>query len=231
MRLILQFQVSLFLSITLLVLPGMAGWGDSLKEMGDTGSKAIGLPYTPTEADAGIREVLHMGTDYAVAELGKDGGFAANPAASIPLPDMLSSMIGESGLLSSFNTAAESSVEPIGGLFHKTIDTMDIGNPASMVSGSDTSITDYFEETARPTLKELARPIVEQQLETAGLGAYTNAISAAQLMSNASGSPFNPTDYVTDKALDAMFMYIGDQEKDLRSNGAANASELLKKLF
>jgi len=231
MRLILQLFVSLFLTVTLLILPGIAGWGDTLKGVGDTGSQAIGLPYTPTEADAGIREVLHMGTDYAVSELGKNGGFSANPAASIPLPDMLSSMVGASGLLSSFNTAAEGAVEPMGELFHKTIDTMDIGNPVSMISGSDTSITDYFEETARPTLKELARPMVGQQLETAGLGAYTNAISAAQLLSNASGSPFDPTDYVTDKALDAMFMYIGDQEKDLRSNGAANASELLKKLF
>ncbi|WP_319542187.1 DUF4197 domain-containing protein [uncultured Pseudodesulfovibrio sp.] len=231
MRLILHFPISFLLTATLFVLPGIAGWGDSLKSMGDTGSKAVGLPYTPTEADAGIREVLEMGTDYAVAELGKSGGFSANPVTAIPLPDMLSTMVGTSGLLSSFNTAAEESAAPIGGIFHQTIDSMDIGNPVSIISGSDTSITDFFEQTARPTLKDLARPVIEQNLNAAGLGSYTNAISAAQLMSNASGSPFDPVDYVTDRSLDAMFMYIGDQEKDLRSNGAASASELLKKLF
>jgi len=231
MKQIIQFPISFFLIVTILVLPATAGWGDSLKSAGDAGAKAVGLPYTPTEADAGIRELLHMGTDYAVTELGQKGGFSNNVAAAIPLPKTLSSMIGSSGLLSSFNTAAEKSVETIGGIFHKTINTMDIGNPVSMISGSDTSITDYFEETARPTLKEMARPVVENQLGAAGLSTYTNAIKTAQALSNTSGTTFDPVDYVTDKTLDAMFTYIGEEEKNLRSSGASGASELLKKLF
>lgn len=231
MRLILPFPVSLFLVVTVLAFPGIAGWGDSLKSVGDAGAKAVGLPYTPTEADTGIRELLHMGTDYAVTELGQEGGFSNNMTAAIPLPSMLSSMIGGSGLLTSFNTAAEQSVETVGTIFHKTIDIMDIGNPVSMISGSDTSITDYFEETARPTLKEQAQPVVAQHLDAAGLGAYTNAIKTAQLLSNASDAPFDPVEYVTDKTLDSMFTYIGQKEKDLRASGASGASELLKKLF
>ncbi|NDV20388.1 DUF4197 family protein [Pseudodesulfovibrio sp. JC047] len=231
MKMFFRFFLAVVLVGTLFTLPGSAGWGDSLKQAGDAGSEALGLSYTPSEADAGIREILHMGTDYAVEELGKSGGFSANPAASIPLPDSLSSMVGTSGLLSIFNTAAEDSVDSVGGIFNKTIDTMDIGDPTSMVGGSDTAITDYFEKTARPQLKEMARPVVAQSLETAGLGTYTQAISSAQMLSNATGTSFAPEDYVTDHVLDSMFQYIGDQEKDLRANGAANASDLLKKLF
>ncbi|MCJ2164289.1 MULTISPECIES: DUF4197 domain-containing protein [unclassified Pseudodesulfovibrio] len=227
--------IPLILLLTILVwtAPGHAAWGDAIKGMGDAGATAMGLPYTPSQAEAGIKQVLSMGTDSAVSSLGVNGGFSNNEALALPLPDLFSKASGSaaSGLVSALNSAAESSVPSLGPLFQNAIQSLDIGNPASMIGGDDDSITRYFENSARPSLKKLAKPIVSKSLDATDAGQYLNALTAAQQMSNLTGVAFDPVDYVTDRALDGMFSYIADTEKDIRSTGGAGASELLQTLF
>lgn len=217
--------VALLLTALLASTPSIAGWGDAIKAAGDAGAKAVGLSYTPSEAEAGIKEVLKLGTDSAVSELGSSGGFSVNPATAIGLPDSLSSLADATGLLSIFNSAAESSVPAVGKAFKSAIDDLDITNPGGMIGGGDTSITNYFEQASRPMLKKLARPIVSQSLDSAGMGPYMGAMSVAS-----QGTGFDPVDFLTERTLDGMFLYIGEKEKSLRSTGGG-ASELLKKLF
>jgi len=229
----MRLKYSLFISaltLTTLLATGLAfaGWGDALKAAGDAGAEAAGLSYTPSEAEAGIKEVLSMGTDSAVSNLGKSGGFSMNPANAIPVPDALKSLGDNAGLMSMFNSAAESSVPSIGGLFNNSINDLDVSNPTSMLgSGSaDTAITNYFDQQSRPHLRKLARPIVAESLDAAGAGGTMSAMSTAM-----QGTGFDPVDYVTDQTLDVMFRYIGEKEKSLRSSGGAGASSLLQKIF
>jgi len=216
---------ALMLTAMLISTPASAGWGDALKAAGDAGAKAAGLSYTPSEAEAGIRKVLTLGTDSAVSKLSSGGGFSANPATAIGLPDSLSSLGDAAGLLSTFNSAAESSVPSIGGLFKTAIGDLDVPNPGAMIGGGDTSITSYFEKVSRPAIRKLAKPIVSRSLDAAGMGPYVGAMSMAS-----QGAGFDPVDFVTDKTLDGIFLSIGEKEKTLRSTGGGT-SELLKKLF
>ncbi len=40
------------------------------------------------DASAGVKEALNKGADYAVASLGKNGGFLGNDKVKIPLPGL-----------------------------------------------------------------------------------------------------------------------------------------------
>lgn len=231
--------LSSILATTLLALllagSCFAGWGDALKDAGsqlaDEGATAAGLPYTPSEAMAGIKEVLSLSTESAVSNLGKSGGFSDNPAVSIPMPDMLKGLGDPTGLVSSMNKAAEAAVPSTGNIFLDAIQNLNIGDPTSLLGGADNAITKYFEDSSRGTLKSLVKPVVSGSLDAAGVGSYLNTLTLAQQAANPGAPPFDAVDYVTDKTLDGMFHLMAEQEKSIRSGGGAGASELLQKLF
>lgn len=231
--------ISIFFSTvvlaTLMTGTGSAGWGDTLKSVGsdyaDQGATTAGLPYTPSEAVAGVKEILSLGTDSAVSQLGTSGGFSSNPATAIPLPDMFKGMGDTSGLLGAFNKAAEASIPSTGNVFMDAIQSLTIDNAAMLLGGGDDAITRFFEQSSRSTIKKLVKPIVGKSLEASGANTYLNALMGAQQMSGVSGPPFDAADFVTDKTLDSMFYLIGAQEKSIRANGGAGTTELLKKIF
>lgn len=218
--------------VMLLALPAHAAWGDALKQAGttlaDEQATAAGLSFTPTQAMSGVREVLSMGTDSAVATLGSDGGFAEASPFGIDLPDILSGMPGTGGLTSLMNTAAETAVVPTGELFKTAINDLDASDPTALVSGGSRTITKYFESSSRDRLKTLAKPLVGRALDTAGVSGYAGAVAAA---SQAAGTPFDMEGYVTDAMLDSMFELIGQKEESIRAGGVEGASQLLRTLF
>lgn len=215
--------ISIALMIAMLVIPGAAlsGWSDTLKSA--SGTEAT---YSSDEATSGVKEVLSLGTDSAIATLGTSGGFAANPSTAFSLPEVLSSTSNSAGLLSVFNSAAESATPSLGGFFDNSINSLDVINPAPLIQGGGTSITSYFETAVRPAMKELIKPIVRKSLELAGIGSYQNSLSIA---SETTG--FDAIGFVSDRMLDGIFFYIGIKEQDIRTNGGAGGSDLLKQLF
>lgn len=228
----------LLLAITaILLMPSAAfsGWGDTLKQVGsdyaDQGATAAGLPYTPSEAVAGIKEVLSMGTDYATSSLGVPGGFSSNPATALALPDSLTSLGDTVGLLSSLNSAAEGSVPGTGNIFLDVIKNLAVGDYATLLNGGEDAITRFFESSTRDTLKKMVRPVVDKSVEASGVSAYLAPLMAAQQTTNVAGPAFDPVDYVTDRTLDGMFYYIGMKERDIRASGGVGTTDLLQKLF
>ncbi|SOB58377.1 conserved exported protein of unknown function [Pseudodesulfovibrio profundus] len=230
----LRSVLLVFLCLALFWSQALAGWGDALNKMGsdmaDTAATAAGSPYTPSEAMAGIKETLKLGTDSAANTLGSPGGFSAHPDTALSLPGNLS-FPGSSMLLDSLNGAAEGAIPGVKSTFLDSISSLSVSNPTKAVSGGDTAITQYFEQNSRDTLAKLVRPIVEQSVQSAGVGDYLGPLAAAQQAAGLGGTAFDPTTYLTDKTLDSMFYYIGEKEKALRSSGAENASSLLQKLF
>ena len=210
--------------------PASAGWGDALKAAGDAGAKAAGLSVTPSQIEGAFRELLSLGADSAVQSLSQDGGFSKLAATSLSLPDSYQK-IAETvapNLLANLNSAAEAAVPAIGELFQKTIKTMEFANPTELLSGKSDAVTSYFEQSARSSLAENAAPLIRSALEEAGAG---TAVSAAQKLSALTGTDFDPVNYLTDKTLDSMFLYMAQTEKDVRSGDMAVTSELLQKVF
>lgn len=218
-------------------ISAVAGWGDALKKSGgelmDQGATAAGASYTPSEAVAGIKQVLSLGTESATSTLSQPGAFSSSPATSFSLPSSLSSLGDTSGLLSALNLGASNAVPETGAAFQDTIKNMDIGTDATsaLLGGGESSITSYFEQNSRETLTKLVRPIVEKSLQSAGVSSYLAPLEAAQQAAGFTGQSFDATGYVTDKTLDGMFHYIAEKEKAIRSTGGSGTTDLLMKLF
>lgn len=232
-----QYRLISIAAVLFLVLSSsaMAGWGDTLKQAGsaaaDTGATAAGLPYTPSEALAGIKDVLSLSTDYATSSLSVPGGFSSNPASAFSLPSSLSGLSDSAGLLSSLNTAAEKSVPGTGNVFLDSISKLSIGDTSTLLNGGEDAITRFLENSARDSIKSLIKPIVSNSVEAAGVGQYLSALSLAQQASGVSGGAFDPVDFVADRTLDGMFSFMAMKERDIRSSGGVGTTDLIQKLF
>lgn len=231
-RLLTIFTV---ITVVLGTAVAMAGWGDALKQAGseyaDQGAKAAGLPYSPSEAVQGIKEVLSLGTDYATSSLDKPGGFSLDPATMLSLPSSLNGLGDTTNLLSALNGAAEGSVPKTGNVFMDAIQGLAVGDYSTLLGGSEDAITRFFESSSRATLKKLVKPIVGKSVEASGVDTYLAPLMAAQSATNVSGPPFDATEYLTDRTLDGMFFYMAAKEKDIRASNGAGTTDLLQKLF
>ena len=223
------------LAFLLIIGPCFAGWGDAVKDVGsqyaDDGATAVGLPYTPSEAVAGVKEVLSISTKSATTNLSKPGGFSV-PGIGFELPSSLMNLGGNtSGLLSSLQGAATNSIPGTGNVFMDAISGLAAGDYSSLLSGGEDAITRFFEKSSRETLKKLIKPIVGPGIEASGVNTYLAPLLAAQQSSGIAGPQFDATDFVTEKTMDGMFFYMALKEKDIRTTNGAGSTDLLQKLF
>ena len=102
--------------------------------------------------------------------------------------------------------------------------------------GPDTAATDYFRRTSETNLYERFLPIVKEATAAVGVTAaykrMTERVAVGGLGEVIFGREAVDLDsYITGKALDALFLKIGEQEKLIRENPAARTTELLRKVF
>ena len=83
------------------------------------------------------------------------------------------------------------------------------------------------------TLTTRFTPIVEEAMQQAGVTrAYQNLIGSGGFMGSfMKDSKWDLTSYVTERALDGVFLMVGREEQRIRANPAARTTELLKKVF
>jgi hypothetical protein len=194
-----------------------------------------------SDATAGIRAALQRGAEAAVDLLGKTDGFWGNERVRIPLPDWLAKaesvfrLLGRKQELDdlhmSINRAAEQAVPEARKLLVGAVKSMSVQDAKTILTGGDTSATQYFEKKTRTPLAGRFLPIVTKVTRRNGLaqqydGLAQNAQSLGLVKEDASIEH-----HVTSKALDGLFMMIGDEEKKIRANPAAAGNAILQKVF
>ena len=209
------------------------------------------LPFLPTEARAGlsegdaaagVRAALERGALAAVSLLGKTDGFLGNPQVRIPLPGFLkdvAKLLRATGqgrkvdeLVTAMNRAAEAAVPIAQPLFVSTVKAMSVEDALKIVRGGATSVTDYFAGKTRLPLGEKFLPIVTKATEKVSLAERYNAVaSRAQSLGLLKGEEANLQQYVTGRALDGLFLMIGEEEKKIRADPLKTGSAILKKVF
>ena len=191
---------------------------------------------------SGLKEALRVSTANAVAKTGKPGGFLNNPDIKIPLPGRMQSVSKELRLVGmgssldqlevGMNRAAEQATPMAKQIFLNSLSKMTISDARNILSGSDTAATEYFKRTSTPDLTTAFKPIVHQQMQKVGVvQQYDQLISnpmAAQLL-QARG--FDLDNYVVGKSLDGLFFMLGQEEKQIRRNPAAQVTPLLQQVF
>lgn len=228
-------------------LPASAGWTDYLDKLGSgLGGEADSVPgvgLTNDEMVSGLKEALGKGTQHAVEQLGREGGFLDNSKVRIPMPKSLQWVetslrtLKQDALADEFvetmNHAAERAVPEAAAIFGDAISRMTIDDAQNILSGPDDAATRYFRDNTEDALTDRMRPIVEQATAKAGVtSAYKNMTAQAGGLAGLMGSDATDLDgYVTGKTLDGLFLMIAEEEKKIRENPLARSSDLLKKVF
>ena len=200
-------------------------------------------PPSDSEMVAGLKEALNKGTQYAVSNLGKDGGFLDNDLVRIPMPKSLSWVektlrtLRQDRLadefVASMNHAAEQAVPEAATIFGDAIQNMTLEDARGILAGPDDAATQFFRRTTSDALTAKMRPIVEQATSRTGVTANYKSMTekAGGLSSLLSGDSTDLDGYVTEKTLDGLFLMVAEEEKRIRENPLARSSDLLKKVF
>ena len=195
-----------------------------------------------TEVNAGLKEALTRGADAAVAQLGRPDGFFGNPELRIPLPPALQKaekamrLLGMGAqadeLVLSMNRAAEAAVPAARALLVDAVKQMTLEDAKGILTGGQTSATDFFRAKTEARLAERFQPVVKSTTDRIGLAQRYNRYAGMAVQFNL----LDPTqatveDYVTRQALDRLYTLIGAKEAALRANPLQAGSDLLKKVF
>ena len=209
-----------------------------------TKTKKTIVKVTDMEISGGLKEALSKGVKFAINTLGKENGFLDNARVKIPLPKSLQKL--EKGLrlagqgkavdefVGSMNHAAEKAVPVAIDVFVDAIKQMSFDDARKILfSGQNDSATQFFRRTGEETLRGKFRPIVEEFTEKTGVtNKYKTMIGKAGFAAQFLGKDANDLDgYVTQKALDGLFLLVADEEKKIRENPLGRTTSLLKKVF
>lgn len=207
-----------------------------------SGSRSTGSALSTGEIGSGLKEALTVGTERVVGLLGKKNGFYGSKDVHIPLPGTLGtvqktlSRFGMGSLTDDLETrlnrAAESAVPRTAKLFRNAIQEMTFDDVKRIYNGPQDSATRFFKGKMSKPLADSMRPVVNQELESAGaLRAYDRMIGEYKKMPFVPDAKADLTNYVLEKALDGVFLYLGREEAGIRQNPAKRSTELLRRVF
>jgi len=177
-----------------------------------------------------------------VSLTGKTDGYFANQAIKILMPEKLRSFetglraVGYGGqideLVLGMNRAAERAAPQAKQIFFDAIGDMSFDDARKLLNGGDTAATEYFRGKTTPRLTTAFRPVVEQSMSQVGVSRqYKDLVGRFDSIPFAKSQAFDLDGYVVDRGLGGLFTVLGEQEKQIRTNPTARATDLLKEVF
>ncbi len=244
----------LFITPLLIITPLtlQAGWFDWLTnksdeiveavKSGNTG-QMLEVALTNEQIANGLKEALNKGADYAVAELGKEGGFMNNSALKIPMPEQLKSIedilrkLGQDQYADQFvttmNSAAEQAVPLSLSILKLGIQNMTVEDAKNILNGKDDAATQYLKRVGSKQLRQEIKPIIQQATAKTGVTKiykqmYDKMGFAGQYLNL---EDYDIDQYISEKTMDGLFIKIAEEEKKIRENPQARTTEVLKQVF
>jgi Protein of unknown function (DUF4197) len=228
------------LAVLALTAPPAAAQVDKLLKGLGTGTQGSGL--SDAKIGAGLKEALQVATEKTVSLTGRTDGYFANQAIKILMPEKLRSL--ESGLRTvgyggpvdefvlSMNRAAERAAPQAKQIFLDAIGKMSFDDARKILNGGETAATEFFRSKTTPQLTAAFRPVVSKSMGEVGVTRrYQDLVSRFDAIPFAKSPSFDLDGYVVDRGLLGLFHVLGEQEKQIRSNPSARATDLLKEVF
>jgi len=191
----------------------------------------------------GLKEALSTGTSRAVSSVSKKDGYFANRMIKIPMPEKLrtaADLVGTLGfrqevddVILGMNRAAEKAAPKATEHFMAALKAMTFDDARTILQGNNTAATEYFRRKTGEDIYREFKPLVSSSLLDVGAiksyrqmtERFTAIPYAGQL------AAFDLDAYVTDKAVEGLFIMLGEEEKKIRTDPAARGSELLRQVF
>ncbi len=206
------------------------------------GVLANGGGLTTEEVGKGLKEALIQGVSKGTAQASQTDGYLKNNLLKILMPpemvkvDQRLRSLGMNKLMDDFmltmNRGAEDAAKEAKPIFVSAITSMTIQDAWNILKGDNDAATKYLKTATGTQLYTSFKPVIKNSLEKVNATKYYT-----EIISTYNKIPFiekiNPdlNDYVTNKAVDGLFVLVQQEETNIRENPAARASELLKKVF
>ncbi len=234
--------LSLALLLAVLTVSAHAGFIDAL-------TKGLGLSDAPATSldDAtiikGLKEALETGTTRAVKSVSQSDGYFNNHLIKIIMPERIqtaSELLGKFGFqqqvddfVLSMNRAAEKAAPLATTYFVSALKELSFDDARKILQGDATSATEYFKRKTSAKIYGAFKPVVTSNMKEVGVARrYKQLLDKVDTIPFVDGIDSLDLDhYVTTKAVDGLFIMLGEEEKKIRTDPAARGSELLKKVF
>lgn len=231
---------------------------ESVVVEGNNGNSTASGEARLTEFDVskGLKEALRVGCENAVKILSVKDGFYKDMASRILLPpdarritENIKMVPGGQKLVNKveirLNRAAEDAVKSAVPIFVSAITEMTIQDAFSILNGGEHAATNYLKSKSYNKLKDLFLPKVRESLDKKLVANISTNESWRLLTGNynkvansfagkiADLKPVNSKldEYVTEKALEALFDKVAVEESKIRKEPLARVTDLLKKVF
>jgi hypothetical protein len=197
---------------------------------------------TRAEATAALRAALEKSSVAAVANLGRVDGFLGNPQVRIALPESaqraerIMRRVGmgryADELIVTMNRAAEQAVPEAKALFVQSAKKMSVQDAKGILTGGETAGTEYFRRTTRTDLHRRFLPIVQKATARVDLAQkYEQYADKAVAVGMLGKDDADLDEYVTQKALDGLYLMVAEEEKKIRKDPVAAGSAIIRKVF
>jgi hypothetical protein len=197
---------------------------------------------TNRDVSGGLKAALEKSATAAVGRLGVENGFLGNENVKIHLPRFLEQakplfkLTGHGQQLDelelAMNRAAESAVPMAKPLLINAVKHMTFADAKKILTGGDTSVTNFFREKTSSQLAVKFLPIVKSITNRSGLSAkYDKVMAQASRITSVPEEQATVEAYVTQRALDGLFYMIGEEEKAIRKDPLESGSKIIGKVF
>lgn len=202
----------------------------------------VAMPSDQAIAEA-LKQALDQGVKASVRQLGIHNGFLNDAAVKIPMPKMLKKVdkglrkIGQAKVADEFietmNHAAEKAVAQTVTILADAVRAMTLKDAVTILNGKQDAATQYFKRNSAAALRNKIKPVVHEATDSVGLTEnYKKLVSKAGVFSKYIDKDSLDLDlYITEKAIDGLFLKIATEEKRIRKDPLARGSDVLKQVF
>lgn len=214
------------------------------------------MPPSTDQVALGLKQALQVGAETAVKQLNTTDGYYLDPLLKIDLPPETAQILenakkipGVEALLEKLvlqlNRSAEDAAQQAKPILTAAITSMTIGDAWGILRGENNAATNYLREKTFIDLTSLYQPSVKNSLDKpllAGISANQSwkeisnkwnafAKSIIGKLAGAKSIDYSLDEYVTQQALNGLFIKVEEKEKDIRTNINARTTDLLRKVF
>lgn len=194
------------------------------------------------DAVGGLKEALTQGAGKAVESLGRTDGFLGNAKVKIPLPPSVQKAQGMMRTLgmgkyadeleTTMNRAAEAAVPEAKTLLVNSVKKMSVEDAKGILQGGNDAGTQYFRRTTAESMAQKFKPIVQKAMGKVKLAEkYDQFAGKAAKFGLVKEQDTHLDEYVTQKALDGLYLMIAEEEKAIRQDPVGAAGSMARKVF
>jgi len=240
--------------ITVFVLAvTLAGCAELMQMLDQTDSPR---PLTNQEVINGLRQALVIGSDSAATRLSAVDGYYRDNMVRIPLPpeaqvitDNLSLIPGGERLVEDvilrINRAAEDAAREAAPVFASAVNGMTIQDGFTILRGENDAATMYLRSRTWDELYALYQPKIKVSVDKPLVGNISTsdswntltgqwnrlAGSAVGRMSDLKTVDTQLDQFLTEQALNGLFLKLALEEEKIRTNPIARVTDLLRRVF